>query len=165
MADLIGLIVLIPAIALSWIALLTILPYLTPQRTARAKRTIATTPGRAFIFGLANLIFFGLLAALLAQGGQFLGLIAMLVLFALITFALSGLAGFVLLIRERIDPTLEQGARMVLGGNVKAAALLVLSLLAPIGGWFVLLPIALIVALGAGVMAQLRKSDTPKPLS
>ncbi len=159
MAELIGLIVLIPAGVVALAALLTLLVYLIPGRVRRSSQILEKTPGRAFLIGLVNFIFFGLLAALLAQDGPFLRLIALLILLAMLALALVGTAGLVTLLRGRIYPV-QEVSKPVVGQTVKSAVLLLMAFLAPVAGWFLMAPILIIMGLGTGIITLVRRGET-----
>ena len=74
---------LIIIILFSWgtlAALLVLLPALLPGRVQRTQQIAQSSPGRAFVIGLVNLLFFGVVIAIFAQGGEFGGLMAAILL-------------------------------------------------------------------------------------
>ena len=153
MAEIIALIFLIPAATITLIALLVTIPYLWPQRATQASQRLDKSPGRSFIIGFVNFFFFGILAAFLSQQGDGAGLLAFLILLALLGIAVLGMGGFLLLLTNRIFPQAEEPLK----ARLKTAVLLILALLAPILGWFVFTPLLLILGLGAGIMALFRR--------
>jgi hypothetical protein len=156
MAELVGLVLIIVSSAITIVALLVLLPFLIPRRVERTRQIIQAMPGRAFIIGLANALFFLVIAAIFAQGGEGGGLLALLILLALLALAAVGLSGLVLLLRERIYPETETSVTG-LKGMVKTAVLLLLAALLPFVGWFVLAPILLLISLGAAITALVRR--------
>lgn len=140
-------------------ALLALLPYLLPNRTTRAQHVWHGRSRRAFWLGLANFIFFGLLAAMFAQGGDFGGLLSLLILLTLAAFAFIGLGGLVRLLQNRIF------AQETFATALKTAVLLTLALLTPLIGWFVLAPILLITGLGTALLGwrQPKQPSIPMP--
>lgn len=153
MIEIIALIFLIPAATITLIALLVTISYLWPQRTAQASQILDNSPGRSFIIGFVNLLFFGILAAFLSQQGDFAGLLALLILLVLLGIAVLGMGGFLLLLAARIFPQIPDDLK----ARLKTAVLLILALLAPILGWFIFTPLLLILGLGAGIMALFRR--------
>ncbi|HFQ93705.1 MAG TPA: hypothetical protein ENK32_06830 [Anaerolineae bacterium] len=153
MDEIIGLILLIAGSAAGVIALLTLTPFLLPDKTARSRRVIEATPGRAFIIGLVNFLFFSVIAAIISQGGDAAGLIGLTIVLALAALAAVGLGGLVLLLRERIYPEPAAGLRR----TVYTAALLTLGTLLPFVGWFIFAPILLLISLGAAIMVVVRR--------
>ncbi len=156
MAETIALIFLIPAATIALIALLVTIPYLWPQRATQASQRLEKSPRRSFIIGFVNLLFFGILAAFLSQQGDFGGLLALLILLALMGVAVLGMGGFLLLLTTRIYPQAEN----TLPARLKTAVFLILALLAPILGWFIFTPLLLVLGLGAGIMALFRRQQT-----
>lgn len=155
MGEIAGLIAILLASAVTIVALLVLLPFLIPRRVERTRQIVQTMPGRSFAIGLVNTLFFLVVAAIFAQGGDGGGLIALLIILALLAGAAIGLAGLVLLLRERIYP--ETAKLAGLNTTVKTAVLLTLAGLLPLLGWFVLTPILLLVGLGAAIMALVRR--------
>ncbi|MFQ5419749.1 MAG: hypothetical protein ACE5EY_05245 [Anaerolineae bacterium] len=157
MAEIIGVILLTIVSYLTFIAFLTTLVYLLPEKTRLAQQALAARPGRSFLIGLVNLLFFGILAALLSQGGELLGMLGVAILLALLAFAFIGLAGLVLILRPRFFPPHEESPHTALAVTVRTAVLLVTAMLSPIIGWFVLSPIIAVAGLGAGIRVVVQR--------
>lgn len=149
------LIIFISSITLS--SLLATLIYLIPARVKRTRHTIEQAPGRAFLIGLVNMLFFGVLAAIFANGGDVGGLIGVIILLVLGGFAAIGLSSIVSTLRDRLYPDL-QGSGMK--AAVKTAVLLILATLTPFIGWFVLAPILLLIGLGGAITTFVRHRKT-----
>ena len=160
MIELIGITLLTIVSYFALIALLTTLVYLIPEKVRQTQQTLTARPGRSFLIGLVNLLFFGILAAFMSQGGELLSMIAVAILLALLALAFVGLAGVALMLRPRFFPPHEETAHSSLAVTMRAAVLLVTAVLAPIVGWFVLGPILLIAGLGAGIMTVARRGGT-----
>lgn len=159
MADLLRIAVVVVAATASTAALLTTVVYFLPRPTVRAQGALEETPGRCFLIGLVNLLFFGLLAAVLGQGGDLLRLISFMILLALLTVGGVGLSGLLILLRQRIYG-LEETETALLGKNLRTAVLLSIACLAPVAGWFVLAPILVIMGVGSGILALVRRRIT-----
>ena len=144
------------------VALLVTLTYLLPNRVNRTAHILEAMPGRSFIIGLVNALFFGILAAVFIQGGDFGGLLALLLMLALLGVSSIGLTGVLQVLRQRVYPQPEPSLLVV---NLKTAVLLVAAGLAPLIGWFVLTPVLLIMGLGAAIIVlvqrQPKKAPTP----
>lgn len=134
-------------------ALLTTLTYLIPQRAERARQILQEKPGKAFVIGLVNLLFFGVLAAVFSQGGEIGGLLGLIILLTLLGLAFIGLTGLLLLLHHRFYPPHEETNHSSLAITIRSSAILMAGLLAPVAGWFILTPIILIAGLGASIMA------------
>ncbi|HIP73123.1 MAG TPA: hypothetical protein EYH05_17220 [Anaerolineae bacterium] len=156
MDEIISLVLLFTISAVGSIALLTLIPFLLPEKAARSRQAISVAPGRAFIIGLVNLLFFGVIAAVLGQGGDVGGLLALFILLALAALAAVGLGGLVILLRERIYPEPAAGLRH----TVFTAGLLTLGTLLPFVGWFIFAPILLLISLGAAITVLVRRKTT-----
>jgi hypothetical protein len=152
-----GFVLFIPAAGATAAALLTILVFLLPGKTGRARHALETGPGRSFVIGLVNFVFFGAIAALLNQGGDFLGLISFLLLLALFGLTLIGMGGLLSLLRHRLYPLGSERSSLP-RETINAAILLLLALLTPVAGWFVLAPMLLLLGLGAGIIALIQRS-------
>lgn len=134
-------------------ASLVTLSLLAPAYTGRAAATLERSPRRTFGLGLVNLLFFVALAALLSGGGD-LGILGALLLLLLSIVALIGLGGIVAVLRARLALE-EQGWR----ATAAAALLLVLTVAAPVVGWFVLGPLLIVAAVGSGILSLLRRNE------
>jgi hypothetical protein len=155
MRDFVGFILLLTTTSVSIVALLTLLPFMLPRRVAHAHQVIQAAPGRTLVIGLANALFFLVIAAILAQGGDGGGLLALIILLALLALAAIGLAGLVLLLRGRIYPHAADTPGLNL--TVRTAVLLTLAALLPGLGWFVLTPLLLLVGLGAALTTLVKR--------
>ncbi|GIK56261.1 MAG: hypothetical protein HND44_16815 [Chloroflexi bacterium] len=149
MGELARLIFILAISAICVVALLSLLPFLLPRRVARARHAIQSAPGRAFLIGLANALFFLVIAAILLQGGEGGGLLAMFIVLTLLALAAIGLAGLVTLLRDRIYPHAADTPGMSL--TVRTAVLLTLASLLPFLGWFLISPLLLLLTLGAAL--------------
>lgn len=156
MAETVGLILLLLACIATTTALLVLLPFLIPQRVQRTRLVIQAMPGRAFVVGLANGLFFLILAALLAQGGEGGRLLSLIILLALAALAAIGLAAITTSLGQRIYAA-EVQPGTGLREPVKTAVLLLLATLLPFVGWFVLAPLLLLLALGAAIISLVRR--------
>ncbi|MFQ5400954.1 MAG: hypothetical protein ACE5E7_15325 [Anaerolineae bacterium] len=167
MVELIGIIILALASFVALVALLTLLVFLIPRQVEYARQTLATHPGRSFVVGLVNFLFFGVLAMLFSQNGELLQLIAVVILLALLGLALIGLSGLAALLRPRLYPPHEESSLSLLAATGRTCAILVASLLAPATGWFILAPIALLTSLGAGIATLVKRGhrETIPPAS
>lgn len=163
MTDLISAAILAITGYLTLVALLTTTAYLIPQRAERTRQILQGKPGRAFIIGLVNFLFFGILAAVFNQGGDIGGLLGLIIILALLGLSIVGLTGLLLLLRSRFYPPHEETAHSLLAVTVRSSAILVAGLLAPAVGWFILAPILLIMGLGSGIMTLIsfRRISSP----
>ncbi|MCP4419056.1 MAG: hypothetical protein GY805_20765 [Chloroflexi bacterium] len=135
--------------------LLVLLPALLPNLVQRTQQIVNNSPGRSFLIGLVNALFFGVLIAIFLQGDEFGGLLAVILGLALLSLTAVGLAGLNQIIQERLYP---DGGSVKVG--LKTAVLLIAASLLPFLGWFVLTPILLLISLGAAIMALVRRKKT-----
>lgn len=156
MSELVGFLLIILMTVVTTVATLVLLPFLIPVRVQRTRQVIQAMPGRSFVIGLVNAIFFLLLAVIMLQGGELARLLGGFILLALASLAGIGLAGVVLLLQERIYP---EAGKLVSGlqPTLKTAVLLVLAGALPLIGWLVLTPILLMISLGASLMVLVRR--------
>ena len=134
-------------------AFFIVLGALFPARVGRTRAAAAATPGRAFVIGLVNLIFFAAVAAALVALAQWtkvqlFALPALAVAAVLIVACLFGLGGIVELVGERLLPQAAGARRSGLGGLVLGWACAL-----PYVGWFGLLPYVLALGLGALILS------------
>lgn len=140
-------------------ALLVLLPALLPGRVQRAQQIVQNSPGRAFVIGLVNFLFFGVLMAIFTQGAELGGLIAAIILLALLTVTAVGLASINQIVQGRLYAKSGDGVK----SGLKTAVLLIAAGLLPLLGWFVLTPILLLVSLGAAIIALVRRKGSVAP--
>ncbi len=139
-------------------AYLTVWRALFAERIASLQSIAASTPLRAFVIGLINLTFFGLVALALAsiagRGGAaaLLWLPALIALVCLIVALSFGLSAFAQTLGERLLPSTRPLRQSLIG-----ALLLIGGSLLPVAGWLVLLPFVACVGVGAFVMGLMRR--------
>lgn len=149
--DLINGMILITLLFISLAAMAVVCSVVFPNVILRARRNAEQMPIRAFLIGLINYAFFGLIAVALlsrsaADGGRFLGaLIGTL----LLGFVLVGLTAIARFLGERLRPNDANPIRQLVVGMVT----LELAALVPFVGWFLLPLIAGLIGYGALIIA------------
>jgi hypothetical protein len=133
-------------------ALFVTLRALFPHRLARTQSLAGRMPGRAFLVGLVNALFFAALALAfiaLSQwvGAEVLGLPALLFVAVLAVGLTIGLAGVAQLVGQRIV-----SGRSDLQHTLFGTLALGFACLTPLVGWFILLPYVGMLGLGALVI-------------
>ena len=157
--DILGVIAAVTLFAASWAATLLLAALAFPARAARAQQRIMMAAGRCFWLGFFTLLLVGVLAIALGQspvgplrivgGALWTGLAAVSAL---------GSAGIVRLLGERIEAT---GTQMPPFASLTRGTLLfVTAAFLPIVGWFLILPVAALIGLGAGLVALRARKDT-----
>lgn len=135
-----------------------------PRFTAQGQAIVEQSPGRAFGIGLVNLFFLSIVILTLLAFGQniaeLFNLLALFLLAVLTAAALSGMCSLTLLLGLRLWPDKPAITR-----HVYAATLLLLASLAPFVGWFVLLPMLLIIALGTCVLVLVSRLQQRRSLT
>ncbi len=163
MADILSIFGLLLIMALGFPALLTAVWLLFPGAVDRAHQRVEQTPVRCFVMGLLALLVVGLpVLALLDAPSAGLKAAG----FGLIVLSLSlgtvGAAGLVARLSQRLNQRSGRPMRP-LAGFLTAGATLELAVAFPVIGWLLVLPIALLTALGATVFALLRWRPKAKP--
>ena len=125
---------------------------LFPKRLAQTRLVAEVMPGRAFIVGLVNVLFFGAVglafSALADWINNELPRLPALIFIAVLAFGLSfGLAGMAQLVGARLFPQRGEIARTAWG-----TLSLSLGSTLPFIGWFALLPYAACLGLGAFII-------------
>jgi hypothetical protein len=141
--------------SLMFAAFFTVLAALFPDRVARTRAAASAMPGRAFVVGLVNWVFFAaVVLALLAltqwTNVQLFALPAFAIAVAVAVAAIFGLAGVVELIGGRLLTHTPGARRTGLG-----ALALTWACALPFIGWFALLPYVLALGLGAVILSLL----------
>jgi hypothetical protein len=144
------------------IPLFIVLSALFPARTAKTLEIANRTPGRAFVIGMVNFIFFLVIAMTLFTlaekvDGLFKAILILpaIVMAVILSIALGlGLVSISNLIGERLSPALSAWKRTFWG-----TLLLGLGGSVPILGWFLLLPYAAWVGMGAFLLGFFQKTS------
>ncbi len=147
-------------ILLSVPALLVALSLLMPNVTQRVQTRLEQTPGRSFFLGVPVTAAFALFIAIASQVNigpvQALAFIAAALLMGIGSIGGAGLAR---LLGERIRPLAHPNSELT--NLVRGAVVYELAALVPIVGWFLFIPIAGMMAVGAAVFALVKW--LPKP--
>lgn len=131
--------------------LLTATALLTPRTTEKACNALNVSPWRCFWRGMAMLALAILALVFLSIPNPLIKLFGILMLLALAGVATLGGAGLAMLMGQRIGEM--SGARTSFGCLVRGSLAYSVGLMFPLIGWYVLAPISLICAMGAGVTA------------
>jgi uncharacterized membrane protein len=118
-----------------------------------------------FLAGLVPTAIALVMAAVLANAaGKLGGLLAISLVCTYVTFASVGVAGLATRVGLRLGSSID--ASQPWRATLRGAIVLVLAFLAPVLGWFVLLPAATIVGAGAATLGLLRSrkpAEVPAP--
>ncbi len=165
MADISAIFATLLALGIAFPGMLTAWWLLFPQTVRRAQLRFTRTPGRCFALGLLTLLFLAVPLALLFAipgPGQ---LVASVLLFALLGIATIGAAGIAAVMGERLA-TRAGGALSPLAAFLRGAIALELAAAFPLVGWFIFIPVAIVISLGATTFALLRWVPAmPAPLT
>ena len=158
--QLIALTILIILTTASFAALFAVEEALFGRLVSSSRRLMEQAPWRCFWVGLVNLIFFTIVILTfiaLGDSGLQIFFIPALFVLALLLLAISlGLSSLAQIIGEQLLPQHTPLRRQLVGGG-----LLILASFTPFIGWFVLLPIFMIVSLGGVVLHLLSRLRTP----
>lgn len=160
MTDILRLFFIIILLTIALAAHFLVIGALFTKRVVKTQRVIAAMSGRSFGVGLVNFAFFGVIALVLfsvaGNAGNFVKVILIipaLVVTAALTIMLSfGLTGMVNLLGERILPEVSTWKRTVFG-----AVILTFACALPFVGWFLLLPYAGFVGIGAFILGLFQR--------
>lgn len=143
---------------LVWVAMMF------PQPVERARARVLAKPGASFFTGLAIWGFSVLVGVSMLKEGNPgpVQLMGWLVLGPMLTASIVGGAGLAQIISARLQERSERIGKV--SGLVGGALCTTFAGLVPIVGWFVVLPIASFIAIGAGAFALLKR-EKPQPLS
>lgn len=161
LGDVLAVIAAVLTIGAAWAATILLVALAFPARAARAETQLTASPGLCLARGLGTVLAAGLLAALCwgAAAGP-ARLLSGLLLGGLGTVAAVGSAAMTRLLAGRID---AMGSPMApFASLTRASGLYVASGFLPVVGWFFVMPVALLLAVGSGV-AALWPEKNPKP--
>jgi hypothetical protein len=155
MTDILRPFIIIILLTASLAAYFLVIGALFAKRVARTQRVINQLLGRAFLVGLVNLLFFGVIAIVLFSVAENAGGVikviltmpALLITAVLMVMLSFGLASMVNVIGERVFPE-HSAVKKTAGGTVIIAFACAL----PFVGWFLLLPYAGLVGFGAVIL-------------
>lgn len=141
-------------ILISLPALLVALNLLLPKVTTNTAARLSKTPGRSFVLGVPVTAAF-LLWITIASQVPFGPIRATSFLAAIVGMGLGtiGAAGMARLLGERLKPL--SGPSSTLTGLVRGALVYELACLFPIVGWFLFIPLAGVMVMGAAVFGLL----------
>jgi len=140
-------------------ALLVAAALVFAKRAARAQARLETQPLKTFGGGLLVAVTAGVIGiGLVSQPSGLLKLFGWVVLLGLLALSALGGGGLALLVGARIRETSPRLTPFAALG--RATGLLVAATWTPILGWFVVLPLGLVAALGAGVQATFARPRT-----
>lgn len=172
MADMIAIFGLLFITALAFPALLTAVWLALPGAVSRAHQRIERTPKRCLLMGIFTLGVIGLpVLILLSSAVAPLQAMGFLVLLSVLGVSTIGAAGIGMRFSDRLQ---ERSRREMsaLGKFLSGVVALELAAAFPIIGWATVLPIALLVSLGATTFALLRwrpreraESHAPLPVT
>jgi hypothetical protein len=147
----------LPALALTLVALLTILGVLFPSLIQGTTSSASQMPGRSTLLGFVNVLFLSIIGGALSSlgGSNFVQVLVLLFLSALTIGLAFGLAGMAPLIGERLLPDSGTTRQTAWG-----AAVMLIASLTPFLGWFALFPYLAFRGLGAFVIHLVTRSSS-----
>lgn len=126
------------------------------RRSQQACRIVQVAPWRSLLFGLGLLFTVGLMSAVLLYVPnpivKFMGWSGIMALLAIASLGASGIAQMIAGRIQKIESGISGFSALS-----KGSAILVISGLVPLFGWFVFAPLTLLVSMGVGVQALLTK--------
>jgi len=152
---------LITFLIATWAGLIIAVALLLPKQASDAQRTLSRSPVRSFFIGLAMLIPTVLGVTMLRSpigSVKLLGFALLVYIGAALAIGASGVA---MLMGQRIREMTD--SRSDFAGLVRGSIVFSLALGFPLIGWFVFLPVSLVLSLGLGARAIRRSSAAVLP--
>jgi len=148
------------------IALIGTIDLFLPEPVTRARQKLEATPGRSFLVGLINMIFWMVLLVLWFEWTQYNGgpdimiyligtAMGILIIIGLIIPGIPGVVALAGLTGKR-----WKASASPLGQDLRGGLLLVLACLTPYVGWFIFTPALLSTAIGAGLLTFFQRSPS-----
>ena len=161
MSDIIRLVLVIFLLTIGLVAYFLVVNALFSQRVAKTKSIIQSMPARSFGIGLVNFVFFTVIALVLFSAAENMGpfirgilVIPAIVILAFLAIVLSlGLTSMSILIGERVFSDFSPWKQTLWG-----TACLSLGSALPFVGWFLLLPYAGFVGIGAVILGFFQRN-------
>ncbi len=164
MSTLFSIISVVLGLGLSLTAIAVLTQALFPEWVARSERRVTQKPFRTFLLGLLlGVILVGISSAFLENGSGPIKFFGAVVLTATFGLAFAGTAGVVHWIGSRLPSPADEDRpwKAIIRGWV----VLFLASLAPLLGWFFLLPVALLLGLGGAVCGLFRSAPVRESVS
>ncbi len=139
--------------------LLMAVALLLPLNTGKAEKALDQSPVRCFLSGLGMLIVLIFALVCLNIPVPLIKLVGFVLTLGLVALGVLGGAGLAQLMGRRIGEM--SGARTSFGCLVRGSLVYSIGVLFPYAGWFLLAPLSMICALGAGLSAVW---PTPRPM-
>ena len=164
MQEVLRIILILIAFNIGLVAYFLVLRTLFSKRVAKTRAVADLMPGRSFAVGLVNFLFFGTLGFILISVadqiqndfGKAVVTLPGIFFFTILAVGLSfGLSGLAELVGERLTPA-QTAFRRTLWGTLALS----LGSTLPLVGWFLLLPYAGLVGLGAFIVGFFWKEQT-----
>lgn len=146
------------ALMVSLTGLLTATAVLLPVHTQKAEHALERSPKRCLLGGIGLVLAFVMGIALWSAPVPLLKLMGFLIVTGLTCLLTLGGAGMAQLMGKRISEM--SGAKTTFGALVRGSIAYSVGVFFPYIGWFVLAPLSILCALGAGV-AALRPTRNP----
>ncbi len=147
------------------IALIGTIGLFFPKPVTRARQKLESAPGKSFLVGLVNVIFWLVILVIWWEWTQYKGgpdimvfvigtALAILLLIGLVIPGIPGLVALAGLTGERWNSSSSP-----LGQDLRGGLLLVLACLTPYVGWFIFTPALLCTAIGAGLLTFFQRKE------
>jgi len=160
--DSFSIVAILVGLGLTTWSLIAVIAFLFPTKVQIASDKASTRPWASFGLGILMVVVL-LIAVILfnfsAPGTKLLGAILFLGTLMVGVLGVAGLAQFA---ARRLSPTLSS-MNTDPQAFLKAAGFIVTAGMLPILGWFVFMPVVLIVSMGAGLSALLHRSPNLVP--
>jgi Na+/proline symporter len=157
--EILAVLILAMMVAVCLVAFFLVLQVFFSRRIERTRQIAENTPGRAFLVGLVNFVFFAAIALFFfaaGNGDPVAGVIGLICLAPPAIGMLFGLAAVTNIVSERIAPQSTGIWRTAWG--VLAVAL---ACALPVAGWFGMLPFAGLLGLGAFILSLFSRKHQP----
>lgn len=152
---------LITFLIATWAGLIIAMALLLPKQTGRAELALSDSPVRSLLVGLAMLIPGAISVVMAGSPAGALKLIGFLALIGIGGALAIGSAGVALLMGRRISEMTE--SRTGFSSLIRGSVVYSLALGFPLIGWFLFMPVSLVMSLGSGTRALWRSSQTVYP--
>ena len=139
------------ALAICLLALLLVTAALWPGFTLRTRDHLERSPGKALLVGLVNYVFLGAIAVVLLNLGP-IAVIGLLLAGMLLAGTFLGLPAAAVLVGARLH-SLRERETTRWGEVITGGLALYLAVLAPVVGWFLLLPGLCLWSFGGAALA------------
>lgn len=160
--DSFSIVAILVGLGLTTWSLIAVIAFLFPARVQIASEKASARPWASFGLGILMLVVLTIGFILFVSPAPGAKLLGMIVFLGALMVGVLGVAGLAQIAARRLSPNLSS-MNTDPQAFLKAAGFIVTAGMLPVLGWFLFMPVVLIVSMGAGLSALLHRSPVLVP--